>query len=332
VINRLTGLFCLSLLLAFAACLGAQQQDSDPPTPGPQQTTPPQQANPSGQTTPPTTPQTPSQGPQVQAAPELPKYPDVRLPGEYGFWIGINGWEPRTQPFYDKGHGSTFTEATALTLQGHPRAAEGVEAGVALGLHNALRFDYFRTRASGNVTPNVDTVVPGQLYPAGTLVTTDYVLSSFKLSFEYLTWPYPVESRRFRLMTLWQFQYMAMKTGFDAPQLPVVDTSGNPIIGADGNPISYAASSTKNIITPMFGIGLHEYATKHFRIELNGSGFAVPHHWTIWEADATANIRIDHFEIGFGAKAFHFKTSPQADFFSRNTMAAPFVSVKWFSQ
>ena len=118
--------------------------------------------------------------------------------------------------------------------------------------------------------------------------------------------------------------------GFDAPQLPLVDSSGNPLIGADGNPISYAAQVSKTIYSPMLGIGLHEYASKHVRLDVR-NGVCGPAHWTIWQADATANIRVSHFEIGFGAKAFHFKTSPAQDFFVRGTMASPFVSLKWFS-
>ena len=35
-----------------------------------------------------------------------------------------------------------------------------------------------------------------QAYAAGTYVSTNYRLQNFKLSFDYLTWPFPVESRR----------------------------------------------------------------------------------------------------------------------------------------
>ena len=42
--------------------------------------------------------QQPTGGPIVNAAPALPKYPDVRLPGEYGFYLGIEAWLPQQQP------------------------------------------------------------------------------------------------------------------------------------------------------------------------------------------------------------------------------------------
>jgi hypothetical protein len=338
VINRSTGYFCLSLLLILGVpAVRAQQPETDPAAAqAPTQQAPTQQAptQPAPAPQNPLTQQEPStpSAPIVQAPPELPKYPDVRLPGEYGFWISINGSDPREQPIFDKGHASTFTQSGYVVMQGHPKAAEGAEIGIALGLHNALRLSYFRDQAQGNFTNGVELVVPGQDFAAGNYLSTSYTLQRYKASFDYLTWPYPVESRRFRLMTLWQFEYMTMKTAFNAPLLPLTDANGNPYIGADGNPISYASQISKSIISPELGIGLREYLTKNFRLELNGTGFAIPHHWTIWEADVTANIRIKQFEVGFGAKAFHFKTSPEQDFFSRATLASPFVSIKWFSQ
>lgn len=80
----------------------------NPTTQNPPAQTPPSQnpttQNPTTQTPPAQTPaqtspdQPPSTAPIVVAPPELPKYPDVRLPGEYGFYIGIDGWTPKEQP------------------------------------------------------------------------------------------------------------------------------------------------------------------------------------------------------------------------------------------
>ena len=97
----------------------------NPTSQSPQQQTPP--------TTPPTTPATTQQpgtstlGPNVQAPPELPKYPDVRLPGEYGFYLGANAWFPKQHPTFDKGHESGITESSFVTLQGTPKLADGFE-------------------------------------------------------------------------------------------------------------------------------------------------------------------------------------------------------------
>jgi len=323
-----TALLCGSLL-GVCLCLPAIAQDDSPQAPQPAQTPP-------AQTTPPAQPQdqpAPTTTRGIRAAPPaLPKIPDVRQPGETGYWINVMGWFPNETPYIDKGHAATFTDASKIHLQGKPKYSRGAEVGLALGLHNALRFSYFDSRGSGTTTAPADTVLWSQVYTAGTLLTTDHRVQNAKISFEYLTWPYPVESRKFRLKTLWQLQYTSVRSGFDAPLLPLVDSAGNPLVDASGNPLSYAGSGTRWFMSPTFGVGVSEFATRHFRLEANGSGFAIPHHWTIWDADASANFKYGHLEIRVGAKAFHYKTSTAAEFFLRNTMAAPFVGIRWYSQ
>jgi len=298
-------------------CLAAVAQNAPAP-----QTTPPQQE-----------PSTPAQTgqPTIQPPPELPKYPDVRLPGEYGFWIGIQAFEPRSQPIFDKGHNSTDTTSDYVRMQGTPKAAEGGEIGIALGLHNALRISYFTTRAAGDFTNTQDLTMWSQLYAAGTLISTDYRIQDIKLSFDYLTWPYPVESRRFRLKTLWQIQYVSVKSGFDAPLIPTTNPDGTPIVDANGNPLTYMASGTRWYFTPTLGLGISDYIARNVRIDVNASGFTIPHHTTTWDADASVNFRLSHFEIGVGARAFHFKTSTDGPYYLRGTLYAPAATIRWYS-
>jgi hypothetical protein len=324
----------------------APQDDSSQPAASPQTappaTTPPAAA-PDQQTAPPATPpaaappaaaapqdQTETPKPTIQAAPQLPKYPDVRLPGETGWWLSVTAWEPREQPVYNRGHAETWPQSSLITLQGEPKAVEGVDFGMAVGLHNSLTVSYFTTRAAGDTTSNVDVVLGTQLYSAGTLISTDYKLSVIKMSFNYLTWPYPVESRKYRLHTLWQIQYVSMRNGFDAPQLPLYDSAGNPLIDAAGNPLDYQTSQTKWFITPTFGLNWTQYLNKNLRLEFNGSGFLLPHHWTVWDADASLNFRLGKLELAGGLKAYHYKTSPEGEFFIQNTMASVFVGARWY--
>ncbi len=293
------------------------------------QATPPQQQPPAG--APSGGPATAGQTVTVEAPPELPKYPDVRLPGEYGMWIGVQGWIPQSQPTFDKGHNSAITTSSLVTMQGTPKLAEGAEVGIALGLHNALRVSYFTTRASGNFTNSQELTLWGQDYPTGTLMSTDYKVTDLKLSFDYLTWPYPVESRRFRLKTLWQVHYVSVRSGFDAPQLPTTDSQGNPLIDANGNPITYMASGTRWYFTPAFGIGATKYISHNVRFDVEAAGFTIPHHTTTWDADAYLNFRIGPFEVGAGGRAFHFKTSTDGPYYLRGTLYSPAVQVRWYS-
>jgi hypothetical protein len=308
-----SGILCLGLLLS-GALPGKAQTPPNPPAEAP--------------------PPPPTMRPVIQAPPAPPpKVPDVRQPGETGWWIGVNAWFPTEKPYIEKGHAATFTQVASVQFQGTPKLSDGIELGLALGLHNALRFTYFESRASGNIPAGLanDVQLWSQTYTAGTYLTTDYRMQRGVISFDYLTWPYPVESRHFRLKTLWQVQYTGFKSGFDAPQLPLVDSNGNPIVDANGNPISYAGNGSRWFIFPEFGLGVAYYSGRHLRVEGNASGFFFPHRDTIWDADASANLKYGKLEFRVGARAMHFKTSPQAEYFFHNTMGGAFVGVRWHS-
>jgi hypothetical protein len=306
----------------------------NPATQNPQAPTPTTQAPPAQTQPAQALPDQPtSTAPIVVAPPELPKYPDVRLPGEYGFFIGIDGWDPTQQPIFNHGRNSGITNNSYVTLQGKAKTGKGAEFGIALGLHNALHFSYLETRAAGDfTTPVILSVAGGQTYAAGTLVSTDHNIQDVKISFDYLTWPYPVESRKFRLKTLYQVQYVAAKAGFDAPLLPLVDANGNLILDSSGNPISYAASETKWFVLPTFGLSATQYITRYIRLEASADGFAIPHHSTLYEGETTLNVRVNHFELRGGAKLFHFKTSTSQDFYLKGTMASVFFGIRWYSR
>jgi hypothetical protein len=241
-------------------------------------------------------------------------------------------WKPTEQPIFDRGEASTFSGDSRVAMQGKPKYAENFEIGVAAGLHNSIRLFYNSMGASGDITPTNALTLWSQPYSAGEYISTNYKLINAKLSYEYLTWPYPVGSKKFRLKTLWQVQYTSISSGFDAPK-NYYDTNGNLIVDpSTGEPINLVGQGTRNIITPTFGLGGHYYWSRHLRFEVNGSGFAVPHHWTVWDTDATVNFRfLGHLELRVGAKAFHFKTSPLADFYVRGTMASAIVGLRWYS-
>ena len=61
------------------------------------------------------------------------------------------------------------------------------------------------------------------------------------------------------------------------------------------------------------------------------TGFALPHRSTIWDIDATANLRYGHLEFRFGGKAFHWKSSVKSDFYTRGTSYGPFIGIRWHS-
>jgi hypothetical protein len=321
-----TGLLCLALLWMpavvraqaprDAAAAPADQQPA-PQAPAQQPPAPPPQ-QPPAETTPPPEPQ------RLKLPPAPPKVVDVRMPGEAGYYIGITGWLPVGQTWTDKGHAATFTAPSLLQLAGKSRGAFGAEIGIAAGLHNSVRVSYFFNKQSGTTTAPNDLVIITQAYVKGDQLSTNGKLSDYKVSYEYLTWPYPVEARHFRLKTLWQVQYITMKTAFDAPIKSATPDSS-------GNFTSFSALGSKGYITPALGLGVHEYATRNFRFEANVSGFMLPHRWQLLDSDATIAYRAGKIELRAGAKAFVFRTSPKSDYFFRGTLGGVFVGVRWYS-
>ena len=245
------------------------------------------------------------------------------MPGEAGYYIGLMDWLPVGKPWVDKGHGATFSGLTKLQFAGTPKYSPGGEIGIAAGAHNTLKISYFQSKASGTKTAPSDLVIFSQAYSNGDVLSTNYKLQDVKVSFEYLSWPFPVESRHFRLRTLWQAQFISLKSSFDAPLLPTTDSAGNPV--------SYQTQGSTSFFTPTLGIGIAEYVSRNFRFEANASGFGIPHRFAIWDADASIAYRVGHIEIRGGAKGLHFKTSAKREYFQHATMAGAFVGLRWYS-
>src|SRR3954447_11386165 len=235
-----TGLLCLAL-----ACTAASfAQDAPPPQqPAPQQ--PPVDAPAPGQTG------------TTHLPPAPPKVVDVRMPGEAGWYIGLTGWLPVGKTYIDKGKEAAFTGSTFFQLPGTSKGQPGGEIGIAVGQHNSLRISYMFAKAAGTTTAPNDLVIFSQAYSKGDQLSTSYKMSNYKISYEYLTWPYPVESRHFRLKTLWQMQYITFRSNYDAPVRSNTPDSA-------GNLTSFETTGSKSYFTPTFGLGAHEYATRHF--------------------------------------------------------------------
>jgi hypothetical protein len=323
--NSLKAILCLGLLSLWCVSLGRAQGPEG--TPAPQ--TPP--AQPAAAPQPAPAPQQPEETPAPQqrtgtilAPPPLPKYPDVQMPGETGYFAGLIGWLPFGTPIVDKGHAADFTGLSYFHLPGKSSITPSAEIGLALGLHNSLTLSYFTTKASGNVKAPGALVLFSESYNQGDLLATSDRVRDVKLSFNYLTWPYPVESRHFRLRTLWQVHYFTVSSDYDAPI-----RSSTP--DSSGNLTSYATTGGKSIYSPAVGLGFTEYASRNFRLELNVTGFEVPHHWAIADADASASYRAGRLEIRVGAKGLYFKTSPQSDFYFRGRPVGAFVGLRWCS-
>ena len=320
------GWLCVGLMFVVALGVARAQKVQTGPE---DQAAAPQQ--PAQQTPPQQQPQQPPPQPEqagtpqnVKLPPPPPKVIDVRMPGEAGFSIGVTGWLARGSNHLDKGEEATFTGVSALTLADNAHGSFGVDVGVAAGLHNTLKFSYFFVKQSGPVIAPSDLVVFAQTFSAGEPMTTNSNLRDFKFSYEYLTWPYPVERRHFRLKTLWQVQYVSMRAVYDDPIKSATPDSS-------GNITSYAVEGAKGFFCPTFGLGVHQYVGQHMHLEADFSGFAWPGRWQLVDAEATAGYRMGSFEFRAGGKYFHYRTSPKQDYFYRGNVGGLFVGIRWHS-
>lgn len=246
------------------------------------------------------------------------------MPGEAGWFIGLTGWLPIGKPTLDKGKEAAYTASSLFQLPGTSKGAPGAELGFAAGLHNSLRFSYMYDKAAGNSVAANDVVLFSQLYLKGEKISSSYKLQNYKLSYEYLTWPYPAENRHFRLKTLWQVQYVTFRSNYDNP---VKSNTAD----AAGNLTSYEATGSKSYFTPTFGLGIHEYATRNIRFEANISGFGFPHRFSLVDGDAAVAVRLGKVEIRGGAKALRFRSSARSDYYFYGTMGGAFVGLRWYS-
>jgi hypothetical protein len=268
-------------------------------------------------------PETQTRNPRMPPPP--PKVVDVRMPGEAGWFIGLTGWVPTGKPTIDKGKQASFTDPSLFQLPGQSKGQLGGEIGIAAGLHNSIRLSYLTARTGGTTSAPNNLVIFGQAYSQGDQLSSSYKVSDYKISYEYLTWPYPVENRRFRLKTLWQVQYITFRSNYDAPIKSSTPDSA-------GNLTSYATTGSKSYFTPTFGLGIHEYLSRNFRFEANASGFGLPHRFNIYDLDASINYRVGSFELRGGVRSLHFRSSPNNDYFFRGTLTGAVIGIRWYSR
>lgn len=292
-----TGLLSLSLFLPFQAARTYAQQTSTAQQP-------PALA--------------PSQQPLPAAQPETaPNTSDGQLAIQVFYGL------PFGDPLLRGGAANVGPYLGNLKYPGAPKLAPGVEVSIPAGKESTFRLSYFRMQGNGNTYANNNLTLFNTDFSPGEFLTSSYTLQDVKLSFDYLSYPYPPDPSRFRLRTLWEVNYITVLSNINAPLAPVV-------YDANGNPISNDAEGTRWFIYPSFGLAIEKAMTSHIRFEAKASGFAFPHHDVLWDADASAVYRTGRYEIAFGAKTFHFKTSPQNAQYVSATFPGAYLAFRYY--
>lgn len=315
-----SAILCSGLLL----CVSAAKAQSSAAVSGAtddsqaQQTPPPAQTPP--QNPPATVPGTPSiPKPTVQLPPSAPEssQPSTMPPqhdteGDY-FSIEPMYWLTKRAPVMAAGKGNSFTAPGGLDFPGHSKYGLGATITIPTSRENSLQFTYFRIKGQGNSTLPDTVNFFGNEFSKGDILASGYTVNVLKLSWNYLTWPYPSKGAKFRVKTLWEMQYAQLSGSFDAP--------------ADTTAISTFGS--KRVILPTLGLGAEYHVSRYFYLNLKASGFGILHHADIVDGEADAVLHLGRIEAMIGDRYYHFKTSPQSDEYFSYTLTGPFVGLRY---
>jgi hypothetical protein len=274
--------------------------------------------------TPPAQPTTQPPG-GVEATPPVPK-PTIQLPvprppppvtterdtGGDNFSIEPFYWLTHSSPTVAQGHANTDFDPGALGFPGKSKFADGVFITVPTGHENSFEFRFFQQTGQGNSVLGTTEQFFTTQYAIGDVLATNYRLSSYKLSWNYLTYPYPSAGAKFRFKTLYEFQYAAIRGSFDAP--------------ADVNAVP--TEGIKSIIRPTLGAGIEYHLARRVRFEAKLSGMGFPHHGDLYDGEASLVGGGPHFEFLLGARIFHLKTSPTSDQYYTETLWGPYAGLR----
>jgi len=223
-------------------------------------------------------------------------------------WVPLSadtGLHAGTQAFLPPPH--------ELTLPGKPYRAYNVTVTFPAKGSSRLEFSYTTLNVNGSIIAPTDLGLFGGTIPKGEPLATKYSLRHMKLSYNFLTYPNPPQNAKFRFKTLWEIHYLRT--------YPTVTAT---VSGPD-QPLT----ANQSIILPAVGLGVEYVASRHFRLEMRGSGMTFPHHSTLADAEGAAVVRIRSLEFFAGAKFLHFKSSPKSDTFIRGTLWGPDAGVRW---
>ncbi len=302
--SRLRGMLCSCLLFVIQ---GAYLSAQEPPP----QTPPPPQTAPGTPPVPKPTVQMPPPSPQT-AVPAVAQSKEHDTGGD-NISVEVFVWQLHDTMAIKGGAATTVSDPGALKFPGTAKYAEGLVATFPTTKETSLEFTYWAVKAAGtSVLPMTENFF-GNDFASKDSLNTRWLERDFKLSWNYLTWPYPSNGAKFRVKLLFEMQYSQITGDFDAP--------------ADPNAIT--TNGSKQVILPTLGMGFEYHVGKHLRLEGKASGFAIPKHADLWGAEANAVFRFGHFEGTVGARAFHDKSSPKQDEYFSQTMYGPYIGLRY---
>ena len=246
------------------------------------------------------------------SAATLKTLPDVPDDPSNGWSVGLWYWIPNGHSALQPGYQSTNPPAQYLKLPDPDHRGLGFRVTTPAGKYSRIAISGFQVKGHGNTTASNDLTLFGNPFPKGDALDVSYRVRNVKAGWEYLMYPAPPQSA-FRIRALFEMQYVGQTATISAP----LDTNSTP------------ATGSRSIFLPTLGLGFDIVPSKIFRLEIRGSGMAWPEKSLILDGEATAVVRVSHFEVVGGAKYFRYKSSPNKDQFFQGTLAGPFAGIRY---
>jgi len=244
--------------------------------------------------------------------------------GLYGPWSAeVFYWLTATHPHLRGGAAAADFEN--LDYPGHGNYTPGIMLSVPVSKSDMLSFSGFITKGhtSSIATDTLDLF--GISYAPGEFLTQDYTIKNFKLSLQDLLYPFPrKDAQTWRLKTLWELQYASISTGINAPLAPTTDSSGNPVVNS--------VKGSRWVLYPTFGLAAEYHLTPNLEIEASGSGFGIPHHGVIADAEGSLGYRFGALELVVADRYYYFKTSTQNSEYFKTTMTGPYAALRLYPE
>jgi len=219
--------------------------------------------------------------------------------------------------------GAAATGFENLNYPGNGKYTPGVSLSFPVSKTGMLNFSGFITKGSTSTTAAQALTLFGTSYASGDLVTANYTVRNLKLSLQDLFFPFPrKEGQRWRVKTLWEVQYASIITNLNAPLAPTTDSSGNAVVNT--------ANGTRSIVYPTFGLAGEYHFTRNLVFQANGSGFTVPHHAAIGDAEGSLGYRFGAVELVVGDRYFHFKTSTKNAEYFKTTLTGAYAGLRFY--
>jgi hypothetical protein len=227
--------------------------------------------------------------------------------------ISLYDWLPNGGPKFRGGALAIEPPSHSLTLPRKPSRAYGAMLTIPMKGSTRLELSYETLNDRGNAVAPTDLGLFGGTIPTGEPLAMDYSLRHIKGSWNYLTYPNPPQDAKFRIKTLWEVHYLEL----------------NPTVVATVTAPDQPLSLRQRIVLPAAGLGVEYVPSKHFRLELRGSGMGFPKRSALGDGEASAVVRVRRLEIFAGAKALYFRTSPKKETFINGTLWGPYGGLRW---